>query len=113
MGTPLQQRAYELSLRVSQAWIVGKGARHSEDMLARLFEAGTSAGVFIEQATAASSKELFRARLHDANTRIRVVKFWIRLLDDLALIEPETASSLHESAEELHALLFAALRTTS
>jgi hypothetical protein len=43
---------------------------------------------------------------------VRLVKLWIRLLDDVGEIEPEVATPLHELAEEIHRLILAALRTT-
>jgi hypothetical protein len=32
MGTPLQQRSYELTLRVANIWLHGQGAGHSLDI---------------------------------------------------------------------------------
>lgn len=111
MGTPLQQRSYELTLRVANIWLHGQGADHSLDIHRRLFEAATDIGAWTEKAAGAPSREIFRNCLYEINTSTRLVKLWIRLLDDLGMVDPEVASPLHDVAEEVHRLVLSALRT--
>lgn len=111
MGTPLQQRAYELTLRVANLWMLGQGAGHALDLYKRLFDAATDVGMWTERAAGAASRDLFRSALYEVNTSTRLVKLWLRLLDDLGCIDPESASPLHDVAEEVHRLTLSALRT--
>jgi len=112
MGTPLQQRSYELTLRVASIWMQGQGAGHALDVHRRLFDAASDLGAWTERAAGAPSREVFRACLYDVNTNVRLVKLWLRLLDDLGFIEPEAASPLHDLAEEVQRLAIAAIRTS-
>lgn len=112
MGTPLQQRSYELTLRVANIWMQGQGAGHALDVHRRLFDAASDLGAWTERAAGAPSRENFRACLYDVNINVRLVKLWLRLLDDLGFIEPEVASPLHDLAEEVHRLAISAIRTT-
>lgn len=112
MGSPLQQRSYELTLRVANIWMHGQGAGHALDVHRRLFEAASDLGAWAERAAGAVSREVFRTCVYEVNTNVRLVKLWIRLLDDLGFIEPESASPLHDLAEEVHRLALAAIRTT-
>jgi hypothetical protein len=111
MGTPLQQRAYELTLRVANLWVQGQGAGQAREVHRRLFDAATDIGMWTERAAGASSRDIFRAALYELNTSTRLVKLWLRLLDDLGCIEPEIASPLHDVAEEVHRLVLSSLRT--
>ncbi|MCX6140785.1 MAG: hypothetical protein NTX15_08160 [Candidatus Kapabacteria bacterium] len=112
MGSPLQQRSYELTLRVANIWMHGQGAGHALDVHRKLFEAASDLGAWVERAAGAVSREVFRTCVYEVNTNVRLVKLWIRLLDDLGFIEPEEASPLHDLAEEVHRLALAAIRTT-
>jgi len=111
MGTPLQQKAYLLGVLSVKA-----GIQHNKEagtLLDRLVLAGVLAGASVEEAVAAPSREVFRKRLFGANEHVRVLKFWIRLLDDCSLLPPETAVELHDAAEEVHKLVLASLRSSN
>lgn len=90
----------------------GQGAGHALDVHRRLFEAASDLGAWTERAAGASSREVFRTCVYEVNTNVRLVKLWIRLLDDLGFIDPESASPLHDLAEEVQRLAIAAIRTT-
>jgi hypothetical protein len=111
-GTPLQQRAYELSVRVTHMWIENAQSSFAP-IFNKLYETGTQATVSVERAVASQNRESFQQHLHCANGNIRIAKFWLRLLDDVGGIEPEAASALHHAAEEVHSLLYTALRTSN
>jgi hypothetical protein len=112
MASPLQQRCYEMAVRASHLWISGQGAHHARELHRRLFEASVDLGAWTERAAGAPSREVFRSCIYELNTHVRLVKLWVRLLDDVGAIEPEQAVPLHELAEEIHRLVLAALRTT-
>ena len=112
MASPLQQRCYELAVRASHLWISGQGAHNARELHRRLFETSVDLGAWTERAAGAPSREVFRSCIYELNTHVRLVKLWVRLLDDVGAIEPEQAVPLHELAEEIHRLVLAALRTT-
>lgn len=112
MASPLQQRCYELAVRASHLWITGQGAPQARELHRRLFDASMDLGAWTERAAGASSRDVFRSCIYELNTHVRLVKLWIRLLDDVGEIEPEVATPLHDLAEEIHRLVLAALRTT-
>lgn len=110
MGTPLQQKAYLLGVLSVKA-----GINHSQGagaLLDRMVLAGVLAGASVEEAVAAPSRDVFRKCLFGANEQVRILKFWIRLLDDCELLPPEAATELHDAAEEVHRLVLASLRSS-
>ncbi len=112
MVSPLQQRSYELTLRVAGISVHAHGgAECARDIHRLLFSAAMDLGAWTERAAGAASRELFRAGLYEINVHVRLVKLWIRLLDDLGAVDPEAACPLHDLAEEIHRLCITALRT--
>lgn len=111
MGTPLQQKAYLLGVLSVKAGI--QNSKGSGLLLDRLVLAGVLAGATVEEAVAAPSRDVFRKRLFGANEHVRALKFWIRLLDECDLLPPETATELHDAAEEVQKLVLASIRSTS
>jgi four helix bundle protein len=112
MSTTMQQRVYELVVRISHLWKERQGAGQTRDMFYKLFAAASEVGENIERATAAPNRQQFRRYLFAANTNIKIVKLWLGVLDDVGEIEPEAATPLHACAEEVHALVLASIRSS-
>ncbi|NQW29802.1 MAG: four helix bundle protein [Ignavibacteria bacterium] len=112
MSSTMQQRSYELVVRVSHLWREQQGANQSREIYYKLFAAASEVGECIERATGAANRQQFRRCLFAANTQIKIVKLWIGVLDDIGEIEPETACPLQANAEEVHALLLASIRSS-
>ncbi|MCO6465593.1 MAG: hypothetical protein J5I53_03165 [Bradyrhizobiaceae bacterium] len=112
MATPLQERSYELLLRASTIEVdCGEDDRlviAANELFANVVELS----VALEDATTAPDRASFRTKLHQVNGLVKRVKLWLRLLDDLGRIEPESASPLYDTAEEVHRLVIMALRTS-
>ena len=113
MPTPLQKKSYELLIRTASAEIDLTGDWRVEAVLRRLFGAATELGTWMERATSAPSRAIFRDALHEIHACVRQVKLWVRVLDDLGRITPEAASPLHDAAEEVHSLVVSALKTSA
>ncbi len=111
MRTPLQERAYELTLRAASIRLEAQGGGVAVELHRRLFESATDLGAWTERAAGAPSREVFRSCLYEINTHIRLVKLWVALLDDLGAVEPEAASPLEALAEEVQRLAISAIRT--
>jgi hypothetical protein len=113
MKTPLQLRTYELLMRTASTDIDTTGDWRIEQVARRMFESASEIGAWMERASGAPSRERFREALHEVHAHIRQVKLWLRVLDDLGRIDPEAASPLHDTAEEVQRLVVAALRTSA
>lgn len=112
MPTPLQERAYELLVRISSAEIDCKSDHRLATIALRLFDAAVDINAAMEQAVSATDRAAFRIHLHKVNCGVRMLKLWLRLLDDLGRIDPEVGSPLHDAAEEVHCLVVSALRSS-
>lgn len=111
MPSPLQQRSYELIVRAGSIPVKQPLDPRVQLLLERLFRNAIDLGAELECALGGMDREMFQYHTYELNMLIRQVKLWIRLLDDLGEIEPEVAQPLHAIAEEVHALVLAALRT--
>jgi hypothetical protein len=113
MPTPLQERAYELLIRVTTVDVDTCDDGRVETIAMNLFSAAVELGTNLEVATSAPDRQTFRAALAVVNSQVKMVKLWLRVLDDLGRIAPEVASPLHDAAEEVHRLVITALRTSA
>ncbi|MBI2794595.1 MAG: hypothetical protein HYX66_08125 [Ignavibacteria bacterium] len=113
MISPLQEKSYELIVRVTSIHIVDAGDWRIRKLRKRLFEEAIHFASGIETTICSPDKDRFRERLHDVHQALRQIKLWVRLLDDLGFIDPETAVPLNDIAEEVHRLVIAALKKVS
>lgn len=113
MPSPLQERVYELLVRVGTVHIDGRDDWRRERLSRLLFRDATEMARCLEGALGSASRELFREQLYSANVYVRQVKLWLRLMDDLGCMDPDACTPLHAVAEEVHSLLLAALRTSN
>ena len=109
MDTPLQEHCYALSLAIVRYSL---DAHHvPEDLRMRIHDIGISLGLNIAAAVSASDGFEFEMHLHTVHMHIRHVKYALRLLDDLELIQPDEATRMATTAESAHRLVVAAIRT--
>lgn len=109
MDTPLQEHCYALSLAIVRYSL---DAHHvPEDLRMRIHDIGISLGLNITAAVSAADGFEFEMHLHTVHTHIRHVKYALRLLDDLELIQPDAATRMTTTAESAHRLVIAAIRT--
>jgi four helix bundle protein len=72
------------------------------DVIARqLMRAGSSVGANIEEAQAASSKKEFGRRMEIAQSEAREVLYWLRIVDECAIVPKYRLSNLMKEADEL------------
>ncbi len=112
MPTPLQDRAYELLLRVVTMPIDYEGNNRVKAVAEALFVDSMDVAVALEQALSSANRTDFVACLNTAHTKLKKLKLWLRVLDDVGRIMPESVAPLHDTAEEVHRLLLAAIRTS-
>lgn len=111
--TPLQEKSYELLVRVTSLNMIDGDDWRIKRLRERLLDDALLFGSEVQTAVCASDKVEFQMHLHFVHDALRQVKLWLKLLDDLGFIEPEAALPLSESAEEVHRLVLAALKTVS
>lgn len=76
--------------------------KEQEYELARqLLQAGTSVGANAEEAVGSQSRREFRAKISISYREARESRYWLRLLRDAHLIEPQKADPLIDAAQEL------------
>ncbi|MGA0833686.1 MAG: hypothetical protein ACO3QO_04115 [Candidatus Kapaibacteriota bacterium] len=112
MPSPLQERVYELLVRVGTVHIDGRDDWRRERLSRLLFRDTTELASCLEGALGSPNRDTFRANLYEANVYVRQVKLWLRLLDDVGGVEPDACSPMHSVAEEVHSLVLAALKTS-
>ena len=78
----------------------------------QLLRSGTSAAANYHSACRGRSRQEFFAKLSIADEEIDEACFWIDLILDSHLAEPEETTALRKEAEELRAILAASRRTT-
>ncbi|GMV53031.1 MAG: hypothetical protein D8M52_03765 [Chlorobi bacterium] len=112
MPTPLQEKTYEMLIRMASIPSAYPTAEREMVLLRRMFADALEAGAALEMALGAADRTEFRRFLFGTLHRIRLVKLWMQILDDLGALDPDTVHPLSETAEETHKLVLAAIRTT-
>ena len=77
----------------------------------QLIRSGTSVGANYRAACRGRSKAEFIAKLGVVIEEADESAFWLELIVESGLLEPEKVSSLHHEAEELTAIFAASVRT--
>jgi hypothetical protein len=109
MPTPMQDQCYALALALVRLSV---HALHAPDDLRNLLlHLGLDLGLALEQTVTASNRLEFEMGAHGLHAEIRRIKFMLRLLDDLELMDPEDASRIGDIAEHALRIVLASLRT--
>lgn len=109
MPTPMQDQCYALALALVRHAM--RALHMPEDVRDQVLHLGIDLGMSLEQAVTASDRMEFELCVHALNTHIRRIKFMLRLLDDLEMMEPEDALRIGDIAEQAHRIVLASLRT--
>lgn len=78
----------------------------------QLLKSGTSIGANIEESVYAQSTADFISKLSISLKEAQETEYWLRLLQDTAIISSEQAIPLRDLLKELIAMLIAILKTT-
>ena len=81
-------------------------------IIRQLLKSGTSVGANIEEAEAAQSKRDFLAKMHIAYKEARETNYWLRLLAELKISNPNEINSLISESIILIRLLSAITKST-
>lgn len=78
----------------------------------QLIRSGTSIGANAEEAIGGISKKDFSHKFSISYNEARESKYWLRLMKDSDLIEPDTANKLLKDCEEILKILFSIIRSS-
>ncbi|MDG5817082.1 four helix bundle protein [Chitinispirillales bacterium ANBcel5] len=78
----------------------------------QILKSGTSIGANVEEAIGGQSRQDFFAKITIAYKEARETKYWLRLLKEGNLLQPNIADSLLNDCDELLRILTAIQKTT-
>lgn len=108
----LYKKAFALAVK-----IVNVSKRLAEEkreyvLSKQLLRSGTSIGANIVEANGGISKADFSAKMSISYKESLETKYWLDLLKETELLDPETHGSLHRDTDELSRILYSILKTT-
>ena len=107
----MQEKSYAFALNIVQ--VHRKLIAQKEFVIGQqLLRAGTSIGANVEEALQGQSRKDFIAKLSIALKEAHETRYWIKILRDAHLLDPETSRSLIGAVEEVIRLLTSILKTT-
>ena len=110
-SSPTREKSFEFSIAIIRLY--KKLQKIKEFVISKqLLRSGTSIGVNIEEAMAASSRRDFLYRMTVASKEARESVYWLRLLDESDLVPELNVDGELESARELVRLLTSIVKTT-
>ncbi len=107
----VQEKSYRFALRIIKLFHYLRIEKKDTPISNQLIRSGTSIGANIEEATGASTRKDFKAKLDIAHKEARETRYWLRLLKDSDYINSAIGNSLIGDCEELIKLLTSILNT--
>ena len=83
------------------------------EISSQFIRSATSIGANVEEALAAQSKKDFVAKMSIASKEARESNYWLRLIKDAKMAQPEAVESLLSDSEELIRILTSIVKTSS
>lgn len=102
--------SYSLALEVVRVCKKLKSNREF-DLSRQLVRSGTSIAANLSESEGAETRKDFIHKLHACLKKARETQFWIRLLTESKMLEPEDALILKSLCTQIMAILFASLKT--
>lgn len=94
-------KSYEFALSIIRLYKNLIFNQKEYDIGRQLLRSGTSVGANAEEAAGVQSRKDFIAKLSVAYKESRETKYWLRLLNDSEIINPETAANRISDCEEI------------
>lgn len=108
----LQEKSYKFALRIVKLSQYLNDEKHEFVLSKKILDAGTSVGIFIEEALQGENRTDFLQKYSIANKEAFKTNFLLRLLRDGGFLSEKQAQSLIDDCEELQRMLIAAIKTT-
>ncbi|WKK77513.1 four helix bundle protein [Marivirga salinae] len=96
----IQLKSYQFALEVIKIAQLLKKETHFE-ISSQILRSGTSVGANVEEAIGAQSRKDFIAKLSISYKEARETHYWLRLIKDSGLLEPNKALLMIEKCEEI------------
>lgn len=107
----IANKSYAFGLRIIKLYLHLKSNKVDLALCSQVLRCGTSIGANVEEAMGGSSKKDFKHKLEIAYRESRETKYWLKLLNDAAMLENKLALSLITDCDELLKILTAILNT--
>ena len=106
------EKSYAFGLRVVKLYMYLRKQKVERELLIQLLRSGTSIGANIEEAIGAQSKSDFIHKLSISYKESRETSYWLRLLNDAAILDSKLSQSFLADIEELKKILASILKTS-
>ena len=105
------EKSYVFALRIVKLFRYLSTEKKEYHLSKQVIRSRTSIGANVEEAMAGSSRNDFKAKLDIAHKEARETRFWLKLLRDSKIIEPNAANSILFDCEELIKILSSILKS--
>ncbi len=109
---PIQAKSYAFALRMVKLYRYLCAEKKEFNLSKQVIRSGTSIGANVEEAIGGQSKKDFLFKMGIAYKEARETHYWLRLLRDSNIPDPNHAESIMEDCEELLKLAGSIIRTT-
>ena len=109
---PIQAKSYAFALRMVKLYRYLCVEKKEFVLSKQIVRSGTSIGANVEEAIGGRSRKDFLFKLGIAYKEARETHYWLRLLRDCNILDPNQAASIIEDCEELLKLSGSIIRTT-
>ncbi len=110
-GNVIVEKSYGFALRIVKLFRYLSNEKKEYHLSKQLIRSGTSIGANVEEAMAGSSRNDFKAKLDIAHKEARETRFWLKLLRDSEILEPNAANSIIKDCEEIIRILASILKS--
>lgn len=105
------EKSYVFALRIVKLFRYLSTEKKEYHLSKQVIRSRTSIGANVEEAMAGSSRNDFKAKLDIAHKEARETRFWLKLLRDSKILEPNAANSILFDCEELIKILSSILKS--
>jgi four helix bundle protein len=110
-GEDIQARSFKFSVAIVEVCRKLDKSGTARVLGTQLLRSGTSVGANIEEAQGGQSRADFIAKMSVAHKEIRETEYWLRLLESVKELSPETAAPLVLESEEIRKVVSSIILT--
>ena len=107
----LKQRTKGFALRIIRMYCALPKSTEAQVLGKQILRSGTSVGAHYREATRARSDAEFISKLEGGLQELEETGYWLELLGESGIVEPEKLTGLNQETGELNAMLTASVKT--
>ena len=107
----LKQRTKDFSLRIIQMYCALPKSTEAQVLGKQILRSGTSVGAHYREAVRARSNAEFISKLEGGLQELEETGYWLELLGESGVADPDKLSGLRDDTRELNAMLTASVKT--